>query len=451
MKILLAIVVISLSGMLEAQPPTSKDPAIVSMLQQVSSKNLQGTVEKLVGFGTRHTLSDTVSDTRGIGAARRWVKYQFDNDASQSGGRMHVYFDTFTLPADSQRISKPTVLKNVIAELKGTDPSDDRVLLVSGHLDSRVTDVMNSTSVAPGANDDASGVSAVLEIARVMASHPFPATIVFMVVSGEEQGLFGSTHMAKIAAGKNWNIVAMLNNDIIGNSNSSGTNIHCDTLVRVFSEGTPTYETDRDARLRRLTGSDNDGIARELARYMQSVTEQYVDHLHVKMIYRNDRYLRGGDHSPFVEAGFPAVRITEMNENFNHQHQDVRSENGTAYGDLPIYMDFNYLRKNTQMNMAVLANLASAPCEPKNPGIDLTNLTNDTRLVWQRPDKGEAPAGYYVVMRETDQPQWHNRFFTTETFITLPYSKDNFLFGIESVDDAGHESVPVFPTPHREK
>lgn len=431
-----------------AQEIPAKDTRIDDMLHQLSKERLQQDIDKLVAFGTRHTLSDTKSDKRGIGAARRWVKSQLEEYAKASEGRMEVYFDTFTVPADGKRISKDTELKNVVAKLKGTDPNDDRVFIISGHLDSRVTDVMNSTDDAPGANDDGSGVVAMMETARVMAQYKFPATIVFMAVSGEEQGLYGSTHMAKVAKDENWNVVAMLNNDIIGNSSSSDTHIHDNTKLRVFSEATPVDESERAAKLRRYTGSENDGAARELARYAKSVGEKYVDQLDIVMVYRNDRYLRGGDHSPFVEAGFPAVRFCEMNENYDHQHQDIRKEDGKQYGDLPQFMDFDYLLKNTKVNLAILANLAMAPYQPEDVGIDVRNLTNNTQLVWKAPEKGEKSAGYYVLMRETYQPFWQKAFFTTDTTLTVPYSKDNYIFGVQSVDDEGHKSVPVFPMPH---
>jgi Zn-dependent M28 family amino/carboxypeptidase len=303
---------------------------------------------------------------------------------------------------------------------------------------------MNRTADAPGANDDASGVAAVIECARIMSKHAFPATIIFVAVSGEEQGLLGAGYLAGKARKNKWNIDAMLNNDIVGSNNSNETNIIDNTRIRVFSEGLPAFELEKNAANIRNLGLENDGNARQLARYVKEIGERYVDNLEVVMVYRNDRFLRGGDHLPFVQNGFTAIRITEMNENYNHQHQDVRTENGIKYGDLVEFMDFEYLRKNTAMNLSVLANLAKAPSSPQEVKVDVKNLTNFTSLSWKAP-KSNLTKGYYILMRETTSPYWQKKIFTADTSVTLPYSKDNYFFAVQAVGETGNESLPVIP------
>ena len=427
-----------------AQTIVDRDPEIEQMVKEVSSDSLKSYINKLVSFGTRSTLSTVTDKKKGIGAAREWVVQKFNEFAKNSEGRMTAYVDTTTIPADGKRVDAPTNLGNAMAILKGTDPNDDRIYIISGHLDSRVTDVMNRTSDAPGANDDGSGTSAVIECARVMSKHSFPATIIFVAVSGEEQSLLGSTYLANQAKAKNWNVDAMLNNDIMGSNNSNETNIIDNTRLRVFSEGLPAYDLDKTAKAIRNFGLENDGKARQLARYLKETGERYVDNLEVVMIYRNDRFLRGGDHSPFVANGYAAVRITEMNENFNHQHQDLRTDKGVVYGDLPEFMDFEYLRKNTGVNLSTLANLAKAPSEPQEVKIEVRNLTNSTTLNWKAPKNGTVK-GYYILMRETTSPVWEKKIFTSDTNATLPYSKDNYFFAVQSVNASGNESLPVVP------
>lgn len=427
---------------------TIDDPEIKKMVTEVKAENLEATVRKLVSFGTRHTLSDTKSNTRGIGAAQRWVKSEFDKYALESGGRLISNIDYFTIKADGRRIAKDSELGNVMATLKGTDPADDRVLIISGHLDSRVTDVMDVKSDAPGANDDGSGVAAMMELAKIMSKRSFPYTIIFVAVTGEEQGLYGARHLAELAKKENWNIVAMLNNDMIGNSLSSGTNLRDNTKVRVFSEATPYLETEEEAKMRKTTNRDNDSPSRQLARYIKTTTDQYVDQLEVNLVYRNDRFLRGGDHTPFSQNGFTAIRFCEMNENYDHQHQDLRTENNIKYGDLPEFMDFEYLRKIAASNLATLANLAWSPKAPTNVGIEVKDLTNFSTLVWKAPE-GKKVYGYQVLIRETSDTNWQKSFFVTDTKTTIPYSKDNFLFAVQAVDELGHASLPLFPIPIR--
>src|ERR1700742_422009 len=432
----------------QAQTTVIRDPEIEGMIKEVSADSLQSYIKTMVAFGTRSTVSSVTDKKKGIGAARNWVLTKFNQFAAASGGRLTAMVDTTTYVADGRRVKANVNLGNTVATLKGADPNDSRIFIISGHLDSRRTDVLNGTEDAPGANDDGSGSAAVMECARVMSKHSFPATIIFVTVSGEEQGLLGSTYMAKKAKAANWNIEAVLNNDIMGSNNSNETNIIDNTRVRVFSEGLPAYNLDKTAKSIRQFGLENDGKARQLARYVKEVGERYVDNLEVVMIYRNDRFLRGGDHTPYVDTGFTAVRITEMNENYNHQHQDVRTEKGVVYGDLEEFMDFEYLRKNTAMNLANLANLAKSPAMPQEVHVEVRNLTNGTQLSWKSPVAGQVK-GYFVMMRATTSAVWEKKIFVSGTEVKLPYSKDNYFFGVQSVSAGGNESLPVVPLPGR--
>lgn len=427
-----------------AQTIIQRDPEIEQMVKEVSADSLQSYIKTLVAFGTRNTLSTQTNARRGIGAARNWVLKRFNEFSKQSNGRLTAFIDTTTLQPDKRRVDTTLLLGNVMATLKGTDPNDKRIFIISGHLDNIRTNVMDRIGDAPGADDDGSGTAAVLECARIMSRHSFPATIIFVAVSGEEQGLLGSTYMAEKAKRENWNIEAVLNNDIMGSNNSNETNIIDNTKVRVFSEGLPAYETDKNAQRIRALGLENDGKARQLARYVKEIGERYVDNLQVVMIYRNDRFLRGGDHTPYVERGFAAVRITEMNENYTRQHQDVRVENGIQYGDLPQFIDYEYLRKNTALNLCNLANLSKAPPMPDSVKIEVRRLTNSSFLTWQKPKPGKIK-GYYVLIRETTSPVWQKKIFTDQTEMRLPYSKDNYFFAVQSVNETGNESLPVVP------
>jgi Zn-dependent M28 family amino/carboxypeptidase len=439
-------ILIGLIFQISTAQTTVSDPEISKMVSEVSASNMETTVRKLVSFGTRHTLSDTKSNTRGIGAAQRWVKAEFDKYALGSNGRLTAKIDYFTVKADEKRIATDSQLGNVMATLKGTDPTDDRVLIISGHLDSRASDVMNTTIDAPGANDDGSGVAAMMEINRIMCKKEFPFTIIFVAVVGEEQGLYGAKHLADIAKEEKWNVVAMLNNDMIGNSLSNGTSLRDNLNVRVFSETIPYLETEAEAKIRKATNRENDSPSRQLARYIKTTTSQYVDQLNINLVYRNDRFLRGGDHTPFSQNGFTAIRFCEMNENYDHQHQDIRLEKGTQFGDLPEFMDFEYMRKVSCANLATLSNLGWSPKAPKNVGIKISELTNFSDLVWTAPE-GKTVYGYNVLIRETSSSHWEKTIFVKDTSISIPYSKDNFLFAIQSVDELGHASLPVFPVP----
>jgi hypothetical protein len=443
-KLLLAAFILSNAPSF-AQTIVQRDPEIEQMVKEVSSDSLKSYIQQLVAFGTRNTLSTQKDPKRGIGAARNWVLSRFNQFAKQSKGRLTAFIDTTTYAPDGKRVDTPINLGNVIATLKGTDPNDNRIFLISGHMDNMRTNVMDRTGDAPGANDDGSGTAAVIECARIMSRHSFPATIIFVTVSGEEQGLLGANFMATRAKKENWNIEAVLNNDIMGSNNTSETNIIDNTRIRVFSEGLPAYELDKNGKMIRQLGLENDGKARQLARYVKEVGERYVDNLNVVMIYRNDRFLRGGDHTPYVENGFAAVRFTEMNENYYHQHQNVRKENGIQYGDLPEFMDFEYLRKNAAMNLCNLANLAKGPSMPQDVKIDVKNLTNYTILNWKAPLVGKVK-GYYVLIRETTSPVWQKKLFTSDINVSLPYSKDNYFFAVQAISENGNESLPVVPS-----
>ncbi|MBU8883604.1 M28 family metallopeptidase [Kaistella sp. DKR-2] len=419
-----------------------KDPEISGYVTKVNKDSLKANIEKLVSFGTRHTMSSTSDPNKGIGAAREWVLTKFRNYGQNSGGRMEVFLQNTDLQPDGKRVSKLTNLGNAAALLKGTDPSDKRIIIISGHLDSRVSDVMDANSVAPGANDDGSGVAAVIESARILSKSKFPASILFVAVSGEEQGLLGAKMLADKAKAENWEIEAVLNNDMIGNNSFDAPKNSGKPKLRVFSEGLPAFETEKKAGNIRSYGLENDGAARQLARYVKESGEKYVKDIDIKLIYRNDRFLRGGDHTPFVNHGFTAVRLTDYYENYDHQHQDLRTENGKKYGDLVEFMDFDYLKTNTAVNVAVLANLAKSTPKPENVLMDVKELSNSTKLSWEKPSAGKVK-GYKVLIRETDSSVWTEKIFTKETSITLPYSKDNFLFAVQSVSESGNESLPV--------
>ncbi|MFO7620980.1 MAG: M20/M25/M40 family metallo-hydrolase [Bacteroidales bacterium] len=444
-KLMLLFIFLFSISPLRAQSLINRDPEISRMIDEISGERIEQYVRKLVSFHTRHNMSSRDNPTQGIGAAWNWIRSEMEKSIPASEGRLEVKFEEYTVGGPGQRIPRPVVLKNVVATLRGTDSNDDRKILVIAHLDSRAQLDNDSTSYAPGANDNGSGIAAVLEMIRIMSSWKFPATIVFMALSGEEHGLYGARHMAARAKEENWNIVAVLNNDMIGNSGSSETLLNDNMRVRVFSEGVPAYETEQMAALRRYTSGENDGRARQLARYIKEVGERYVDQLNVTLVFRNDRFGRGGDHSPFCAEGFTAVRICEFNENYDRTHKIPAVVNGIQEGDLPEYVDYEYVRKNTGINLATVANLALAPREPENCGIVVSGLTNKTTLRWEAPSKGQKPAGYYILIRETYKPLWEKKIFVTGTEVTLPYSKDNYFFGIQSVDASGHESLAVFP------
>jgi len=423
-----------------------RNPEIMRLVREIDARNIERTIRKLVSFGTRNTLSGQDDPTRGIGAARDWLLGEFQKAAAQSGGRMTVEKQTFEQPK-AARVPEPTMLTNIVATLRGAQPdSEKRMYVVSGHYDSMCTSPTDAKCDAPGANDDASGTAAVLEMARVMARYKFDATIVFMAVAGEEQGLLGSTYYAEQAKKNSLDIEAMFTNDIIGSS-LGGNGIHDPHTVRVFSEGVRSNETETEATTRRSVGGENDSPARQLARFIKEVGERHVPGMRVWMIYRRDRYGRGGDHQPFLERGYAAVRFTEPNENYNHQHQNVRSENGVQYGDLPEFDDFNYIADVARVNAASLAALALAPARPKNVLL-ATGLANDTELKWDANAEPDV-AGYEIVWRDTTAAVWTNsRWIGKVTSFTMKgMSKDNYFFGVRAVDKEGNRSPASYPRP----
>lgn len=432
-----------------AIPGRAATPAdIAHIVRDVDASRIEQTVRKLVSFGTRNTLSSQTDPKRGIGAARDWLTAEFQKIATESGGRLKVEVQSFEQPV-GPRVPRPTRLANVVAMLPGDRYTpEQRVYVVSGHYDSMPSSPTDADRDAPGANDDASGVAAVLEMARVLSKRHFDAPIVFMAVAGEEQGLLGSAHAAEEMKRKGWNVRAMFDNDIIGNTRG-GNGLHDDKTVRVFSEGIPTDETPAQAAARQRVGGENDGPSRQLARYVKEAGERFVNGFRVTLIYRRDRYSRGGDHIPFLERGFPAVRFTEPNEDYRHQHQNVRIEEGVQYGDLPEFVDFPYVAQVARVNAAALAMLASAPDAPRNATLS-ARLSYDTTLSWASSDEPDL-SGYEIVWRPTDAPLWaKSRFVGKVTTFTLPgLSKDNYLFGIRAVDNLGRKSPVSYPRPGR--
>src|SRR5215217_1939298 len=364
----------------KSKPSSAKpNPEISKMLKEISAKNIESSIRRLVSFGTRNTLSEQDNPTRGIGAARDWIFGEFQKISSDCGNCLKVEKQSFLQPK-ANRVPEPTTLTNVVATLRGTT-NPERVYVVSGHYDSMCTSPTDAKCDAPGANDDASGTAAVIELARVMSKRKFDATVIFMAVAGEEQGLLGATYFAQQAVEKKTDIEAMFTNDIIGGVTSQKGSPNRNR-VRVFSEGVPSNETEQQAGTRRSVGGENDSASRQLARFVKEQSDRYLKNFKVWMIYRRDRYLRGGDHIPFVERGFTAVRVTEVDEDYTHQHQNVRTENGVFYGDTPEFVDFEYTANVARVNLIALASLASAPARPKNVGLVTTRLTNDTELKW---------------------------------------------------------------------
>ncbi|HEX8194874.1 MAG TPA: M28 family metallopeptidase [Pyrinomonadaceae bacterium] len=428
-----------------SQKQAKPNSEIQKIVAEINAKNVENTIRKLVSFGTRNTLSEQDNPTRGIGAARDYLFAEFQKISAECGNCLTVEKQTFLQPK-ANRIPEPTNLTNVVATLRGTtDP--ERIYVVSGHYDSMCTSPTDAKCDAPGANDDASGTAAVVEMARVMSKRKFDATIIFMAVPGEEQGLLGAAYFAEQAKQKGMNIEAMFTNDIIGGV-TSYKNSPTRQTVRVFAEGVPTNETEQEANTRRSVGGENDSASRQLGRFIKEIGDVYSPRFRVNVIYRRDRYGRGGDHIPFLERGFAAVRFTEPNEDYTHQHQNVRTENGVFYGDTPEFVDFGYVANVARVNAASLAALALAPAKPKNVGIVTGRLTNDTDLKWDA-NKDADLAGYEIVWRDTNQPFWTNSksVGNVTNFTMKEMSKDNYFFGVRAVDNAGNKSPVVFPRP----
>lgn len=422
------------------------DARVAAIVRAVSARQVEANIRTLVSFGTRHTRSDTLSLTRGIGAARRWIKGRFDSLSTACGGCLEVSFVGEVIGPPAPRMPEPTNVVSVVAVQRGaTDP--DRVVIISGHFDSRAGTDANVTDSAPGANDDGSGTAAVLEAARVLSQQRFGGTIVYAALAGEEQGLFGGQIVARWVRSRGWRVVGVLNNDIIGNTRGADGAAD-DRTVRVFSDGVPPTEYDTAAvRRRRLTGGDVDGISRQLARYVERIQRRYVPELDVWMVYRLDRYGRGGDHRPFADLGFPAVRITEAHEDWTRQHQDIRVEDGIQYGDLPDAVNFTYAARITALNAAALASLSWAPAPPRAVRIGGGGRPSAV-LSWQMPEDSASVAGFRVYWRRTDSPTWDHWAdvgrVTTHTFTNLVI--DNWFFGVASLSGEGNESPVVFPS-----
>lgn len=447
--------------------PAPVDPDIEKALSQISAAQIQHTIETLVSFRTRNTLSSMETDLpkgEGVTAAADWIVSELNRYSAACGGCLEVKRDTFTEPAEAgphARIVKPTTITNVYAVLRGTDPVQmKRVILVSGHYDSRNSDVMDDRDAAPGANDDASGVAVSLECARVLSKLKFPATLVFATVAGEEQGLNGSAHLAKLAKSEGWQIEGVLNNDIVGGNTTPGDTLQDKRVVRVFSEGVPATATPEEVRRLLALGYDSDSPSRELARAITEIAQTYdteppTQALYPVLEFRLDRFLRGGDHYSFNKEGFAAVRFTEWREDFNHQHQNVRTENSVEYGDLLKFVDFHYVARVARLNAATMATLASAPPLPSNVQIVVSNLDNSTTLRWTAGEGAPAGTRYEVVWRATAYPDWTQvtgngiHIDGAQFTVTLPVSKDNVIFGVRAVDAAGHASLAVVPMPVR--
>ncbi|SCF27017.1 Peptidase family M28 [Micromonospora purpureochromogenes] len=424
--------------------PQTPDRELRALLREVDRDRIEATVRRLAAFGTRHTLSRQDDPVRGIGAARDWIFEQLSGYAAASGGRMTVELQSY-VQEPASRIPVATRITNVVATLRG-DLSPNRVYVITGHYDSRATDVMDAVSDAPGADDDASGVAVLMELARVLATRRSEATIILAAVAGEEQGLYGSAYLAKQLKAAGVDVQGMFSNDIIGSSTADdGT--RDPRAVRLFAEGVPTAETPAEASTRQSVGGENDSPSRQLARFVSDVAENGATGMRVRVIYRRDRYLRGSDHISFLREGWPAGRFTEPNEDFAHQHQDVRLVDGVQYGDLPEFCDFDYITRVALVNGAVLWSLAQAPGTPKGATVVTTNLTNDTTLRWQRGDEPDL-AGYEVVWRETTAAEWQRVIPVGDvTEVTVDLSKDNVFFGVRAVDRDGHRSPVAFPRP----
>jgi hypothetical protein len=430
------------------------DAEIAAAIKQVSAAQIRRSIEKLASFGNRNTLSaaDEASVRKGfgIGAAREWIRAEFERYSRECGGCLEIKMDRF-VAEPAERIPKPTEIVNVYAVLKGTDRrSAERIFLVTGHYDSRNSDTLNVTDPAPGANDDASGTAVSLECARVLSKYKFPATIIFMAVAGEEQGLTGARHFARVAKEQGWKIQGVLNNDIVGGNKSKEQE---PSIVRVFSEGIPLAATEQEIRQIRTTGGENDSPSRQLGRYVREVGKKYLPSrpgdFEAKLIFRPDRYLRGGDHTAFNQFGFPAVRFSEYREDYNRQHQTPRTEGGVEYGDLTKFVDYEYVANVARLNLATLASMASAPAPPTNVKLLTKKLENDSTLTWEAPSDS-AVAGYELLWRPTSAADWENAEPAGKaTQITLKRSKDNVIFAIRSYDRNGNRSLPVTPTPER--
>ena len=442
MRWIVAVFSCALVAHASAQTPPRSDHAVLrEVAGAVSEQSLHGYIQRMVGFGTRHTMSDTRSNRRGIGAARRWVQREFETMSRNCGGCLEIATPSETI-SGTERIPTSTEVVDVLAIQRGTtDPT--RVIIISGHLDSRVSDVMNFRSDAPGANDDASGVAAVMEAARVLSQHRFGATLVYAALSGEEQGLHGGKILADYARAQGWRVEAVLNNDIVGNTEGM-SGVRDNTHVRVFSEGTRAVETPEQANRRRYNGGEVDSPSRNLARFIDRIADEYLTNLDVVMVYRTDRFGRGGDQVRMLEAGYPSVRVTEAAENYTRQHQDLRRENGIRYGDTIDGVDFPYLAQVTRLNIVSMAALASAPAPPG--GVTIAgNVSPNTTVSWR---SVEGASGYRVWWRATTDAQWRYSRLADANATQIVLNGvviDDWFFGVSAISADGYESPLVFP------
>jgi len=445
-QLAIALLVFSCAPTLaEAQAPPSSDSRMYDIIEAASAERVESDIRTLAGFGTRNTFSDTTSSTRGIGAARRWIKSEFEDISATCGGCLEVFYQRNLIEeGSSSRASRDVWVVNVLAVQRGTR-YPDRFVIMSGDIDSRASNGSDGETDAPGANDNASGMAGAIEAARILSQYEFPTSIIYTGLSGEEQGLWGGQHMASVAVEEGWDIVGVLNNDMIGNIEGVDGVID-NSSFRVFSEPTPVTESDQARSRRRYEGGEVDGVSRQLARYVERMTTKYFTNLTAKMIYRLDRFGRGGHHRPFNDAGFPGIRIMETHENYIRQHQDIRVEDGIHYGDVIEGVNFEYAARMTAVNAINLAGLAWAPPEPEAVRI-AGAVRPSTSLEWDAV-KDPDLAGYKIYWRDTTAPQWqYSRFVGMETSFTLEGMViDNYLFGVASVGSDGNESVVVFPS-----
>lgn len=441
--LLATVLLSSLNGYSQKQAPPQVDMRIYDIIESVSADSIEADIRKLVGFGTRNTFSDTVSGTRGIGAARRFIKSNFESISKDCDNCLDVFYQKdFVTKEGNDRVPKDAWVVNVVAIQKG-DKYPNRYIIMSGDIDSRAGNTMDFTTDAPGANDNASGMAGTIEAARVLSKYTFDNSIVYLGLSGEEQGLFGGKGFAKMAKEKGWEIIGVLNNDMIGNIEGVDGVID-NRSFRIFSEPVPPTETERERTMRRFYGGEVDGISRQLARYVHKTTEAYMPEMNPMMIYRLDRFGRGGHHRPFNDLGYPGIRIMEAHENYNHQHQDIRKENGIEYGDVVEYVNFDYAQKLTSVNAITMASLAWAPPAPEKVAIGGV-VEPSAKLRWK---KSNDIAGYKIYWRDTTSPQWqYSRFVgNVDNFILDGIVIDNYFFGVAAVGKNGNESVVVFPS-----
>ncbi|MHC1778639.1 MAG: M20/M25/M40 family metallo-hydrolase [Bacteroidales bacterium] len=428
----------------DAQIMINRDSRISTAVNMISADSMKIHIDNLLKFHTRHNLSTKTSSEKGIGAAALYLDKSIRRFSAKSSGKITSEIINYRAGGKESRLGREITLSNVVATINGEDKNDNRVIALLAHYDNRIDNNNDSTSFAPGANDNGSGVASLLEIVRVLSGYKLPLTVKVMFLSGEEHGLLGAAHMSAIAKKENWNLIAVLNNDMIGNSQSSDTDIKNNSLLRVFSENIPFNESETESKERVFNSSENDSPSRQLARYIKETGERYVDNLKIKLIYRNDRFGRGGDHTPFSKNGFTAVRLCEYYENYDRTHQKVGIRDNRFYGDTPEGVDFEYVRKNAGVNLSTILNLAFAPQAPQNVRTNVSVLSNKTVITWEKPSKGVDPEGYFVLIRETDQSVWEKKIFVKGESLEVSLSKDNYFFGVQSVGINGNESLIIF-------